>query len=317
MSKYKVLVTDRRHPSLISERSILEPLDVEIVDKFSETEDDLIKNGAGTVGMLVSYAKVTRRVMEALPDLKIVVKYGVGYDNLDTKAASELGIYTVNVPDYCMEEVALQAMALVMEGLRYTFHFSNDVKAGGWTKDPSCIKMHRPSTLTAGIVGFGRIAGTLASYLKPLVKAVKYYDPFVDNVSGLEKICSLKDLFAKCDIISLHSPITETTRGMISEDVLDSAKGLILVNTSRAELVNRHTLIWALDNGKIGFYAADVGWEEPLAKNNDNANLLVRKNVLITPHMGWYSEESEIDVRKKAAMEIARVIRGEKPLHVV
>jgi D-3-phosphoglycerate dehydrogenase len=317
MAKYKVLVTDRRHPSLIHERSILEPLDVEFIDKLSLTEDDLIKNGEGVVGMLVSYAHVTRRVMAALPSLKVVVKYGVGYDNLDTTAASELGIYTVNVPDYCMEEVALQSMALIMEGLRYTFYFSSEVKSGRWAKDPSFIKMRRPSTLTAGVVGVGRIARKLVSYLKPLVNSVKYYDPFVENISGLEKSPSLKDLFADCDIISLHSPLTEMTKEMVSEEVLNSAKESILVNTSRAEIVDKHALITALDGGKISFYAADVGWEEPLAENNDNNNLLARRNVIITPHLGWYSAESEIDIRKKAALEIARVIRGEKPLHIV
>jgi D-3-phosphoglycerate dehydrogenase len=317
MAKYKVLVTDRRHTSLVNEQSVLEPLDVELVDKFSSTEDELIENGKGAIGMLVSYAKVTRRVMEALPDLKIAVKYGVGYDNLDTQAGSELGVYTVNVPDYCIEEVALQSLALIMEGLRHAFYFAGEIKAGRWAKDPSVIKMHRPSVLTAGFVGIGRIAGRLVSYLKPLVNSIKYYDPFVNEVPGLERSPSLEALFASCDIISLHSPLTETTKGMVSSKVLNSARGCVLVNTSRGALVDRPSLIQALDSGKLGFYGADVGWEEPLAENSDNANLLARPNVLITPHLGWYSEESEIEVRKKAAMEIARVIRGEKPLHVV
>jgi D-3-phosphoglycerate dehydrogenase / 2-oxoglutarate reductase len=315
----KVLVTDRRHASLENERAILEPLGVDVVDKFSESEDELIENGRGAIGMLVSYAKITRRVMKSLPELKIAVKYGVGYDNLDTKAAAELGVYTVNVPDYCVEEVALQALAHVMNGLRFTHYFSAEVRNGIWAKDPAAIcTLHRPSGMTAGFVGYGRIARCLSGYLRPIVGSMKFFDPFVPSAEGVAKCESVEELFGACDIVSLHSPLSAQTKGIVGNGPLSGARGCILVNTSRAGLVDRTALLGALDSGKVGFFGADVGWEEPLAMDvPENAALVGRSNVSITPHMGWYSVESEKDVRSKAAMEIARVIKGGKPLHIV
>ncbi len=315
----KVLVTDRRHDSLENERAVLEPLGVEVVDLFSSTEDELIENGRGVMGMLVSYARVTRRVMQALPELRIAVKYGVGYDNLDTKAAAELGVYTVNVPDYCVEEVALQALAHIMHGIRLSHLFASEVVKGSWEKNPASKgTLHRPSGQCAGFLGYGRIARKLSSYLAPVVGSMCYYDPFVPSVDGLRTCSSPEELFSTCDIISLHSPLTDETRNIVDDGLLSHARSCILVNTSRAGLVDRSALLRSLDAGTIAFFGADVGWEEPLAMDVDeNADLLSRKNVTITPHMGWYSAESERDVRKKAAMEIARVIRGERPLHVV
>jgi len=315
----KVLVTDRRHPSLDNERRVLEPLGVELVDKFSATEDELIENGKGVMGMLVSYARVTRRVMQALPELKIAVKYGVGYDNLDTAAGKELGVYTVNVPDYCIEEVALQAISIVMNALRYTHYYARDVKSGTWQKDPSSVRiLHRPSTLTAGFMGYGRIARKLADYLKPVVSSMRFYDPFVPAADGLTKVETIEELFSSCDIISIHSPLTEATRGIVDDSILSKARSCTIVNTSRAAVIDRSALIRALDAGTVGFYGADVSWEEPVdMSNSENVNLLKRDNVIVTPHIGWYSAEAEQDVRIKAAMEIARVIKGEKPLHVV
>lgn len=316
--KYKVLITDRRHKSIAQERAVLEPLGVEIVDHFCTDEDELIQYGQGAIGLLVSYANVSRRVMEALPDLKIAVKYGVGYDNLDTAAAAELGVFTVNVPDYCVEEVALQALSLIMNGLRFGHFFGEEVRRGNWIKDPSVITMHRPSAMRMGFIGLGRIARKLAEYMKPIVSSFSFYDPFIEKAEGFQKYTSLSEMFATCGIISIHSPLTKETQNMVGKAILEKANDLVLVNTSRAAVVDRTSLIAALENGNIHFYGADVNWEEPTDMHNpENQKLLSMKNVLITPHSGWYSEESENDVRRKAALEIARVIKGERPLHVV
>jgi D-3-phosphoglycerate dehydrogenase / 2-oxoglutarate reductase len=315
----KVLVTDRRHASIENERAVLEPLGAEVVDKFSATEDELIENAKGAIGLLVSYAKVSRRVMEALPDLKIAVKYGVGYDNLDTKAAKELGVYTVNVPDYCVEEVALQAMAHVMNGLRWSHFFTSEVRSGVWTKDPAAVcSLHRASGMRAGFLGFGRIARCLSSYIAPMVKGISYYDPAIADAPGADRVGSVEELFASCDIVSLHAPLMPATSGIVGRKSLSSARSCILVNTSRGGLVDRPALIEALDAGRVAFFGSDVGWEEPLdMASAENMDLVARKNVAFTPHMGWCSIESEREVRVKAAMEIARVIKGERPLHVV
>ncbi len=314
----KVLVTDRRHQSLAEERAVLEPLGVQIIDHFCTTEEDLIEYGRGAVGFLVSYAKVTRRVMQALPELRIAVKYGVGYDNLDTVAAAELGIYTVNVPDYCVEEVALQALSLILSALRRIPSCTNELKRGRWISDPSSFPIHRLSSISLGLVGFGRIARKVAQYARPLVRGIRFFDPFVTDAGEAAPCASLEELVSTCGILSVHAPLTPQTQSMLGARLLSAARGLILVNTSRAAVVDRAALREALRDGMVGFYAADTYWEEPADMRDPvNVEILARDNVLITPHMGWYSVESENEVRRKAAMEIARVIRGELPLHVV
>ncbi len=314
----KVLITDRRHPSIAEEKAILEPLGVQITDHFCSSEDELIEYGRGAIGFLVSYAKVTRRVMQALPELKIAVKYGVGYDNLDTVAAAELGVYTVNVPDYCVEEVALQGLSLVLSGLRFTSYFAEEVRKGNWISDPSCMPIHRLSELSVGFIGFGRIAKRLADYLRPMAKVTRFFDPYVEHSDTSIKCASLDELISTCGIVSVHTPLTPDSKGMIGKRQLDVAKGLILINTSRAAVVEKIALTESLKNGSVRFYGADTHWEEPWDVDDpENRDFLAMRNVLITPHMGWYSAESEAEVRRKAAMEVARVIQGECPLHIV
>jgi D-3-phosphoglycerate dehydrogenase len=314
----KVLITDRRHASIDEERAVLEPLGVKIIDHFCETEEELIEYGKGAIGFLVSYSKITRRVMEALPDLKIVVKYGVGYDNIDTVAAAELGIYSVNVPDYCIEEVALQALSLILNGLRFTHYFAGQVRNGNWIKDPSIIDLHRPSNMKMGFIGFGRIGQKLAYYMKNIVSSICYYDPLFKAESDYEKCFDINDIFSTCNIVSIHAPLTEKTKGMIGSSELSISKELILINTSRAAIVDRDALLSALKAKKVYFYGSDVSWEEPIDINiSANKELLSMNQVLITPHYGWYSLESEREVRRKAAMEIARFIKGGVPLNVV
>jgi D-3-phosphoglycerate dehydrogenase len=145
-----------------------------------------------------------------------------------------------------------------------------------------------------------------------------FYDPFVDETTDAEKVDDHSTLFATCKIISIHSPLTVQTNNMVNEKVLKLAKGIILINTSRAAIVNRTALISGLQEGYVFFYGADVNWDEPAnLKDAETAKLLAMNQVLITPHSGWYSEESETDVRRKAAQEIARVIEGNAPLHIV
>jgi D-3-phosphoglycerate dehydrogenase / 2-oxoglutarate reductase len=266
----------------------------------------------------VSYARITRRVMQALPELRIAVKYGVGYDNLDTVAAAELGIFTVNVPDYCVEEVALQALSLILTGLRRVPFFASEVKRGHWISDPSAVPIHRLSGINLGLVGFGRIARKLAECARPMVKEVRYFDPNVSEAGDAVRCMSIEELVSTSAILSVHAPLTPQTRSLIGARQLSDVKGLIVVNTSRAAVVDQLALRDALRDGRVAFYAADTHWEEPADMTDAvGSELLALDNVLVTPHMGWYSVESEKEVRKKAAMEIARVIRGERPLHIV
>jgi D-3-phosphoglycerate dehydrogenase len=146
----KILITDMRHASAAEERKVLEPMGVEVDTTFCADEEDLIRNGRGAVGLLVSCARVSRRVLEALPGLKVVVKYGVGVDNIDIPAARSVGVAVANVPDYCVQEVALR----------------------------------RPSSVCLGLLGFGRIARQLASYAAPMVSRTVFFDPHVQSAAA-------------------------------------------------------------------------------------------------------------------------------------
>jgi len=318
----KVLVTDMRHGSIEEEKRVLETAGVSVDTALCRSEDDLIRRGRGAFGFLVSYAQVSRRVMEQLPDLKVIVKYGVGVDNVDVEAARQLGKIVSYVPDYCIDEAAAHTLALILAGLRMLFPLAEAAKTGRWIEDPSLEKLRRPTSLTAGIVGMGRIGSRVAHCLQPLVARILFYDPHVSatevGCSDWEPAGSLAELVEACQILSLHAPLNHATRNMIDTKALARAKGLVLVNTSRADLVNRAALETALVEGRISFYGSDVFWQEPPDYADPRTvNFLGRRDVLLTPHMAWYSEQSERDVRRKAAEEILRVLRGEQPLHSV
>ncbi len=317
----RVLITDLLHASFAEERRVLEPLGVEIDTTFCASEEDLIRSGRDAVGFLVTYAPVTRRVLEALPSLKIVVKYGVGVDNIDVAAARSLGVVVANVPDYCVQEVASQALALGMAGLRRLPRFADRVKTGRWTDNPLKEGMQRPSSVCLGLLGFGNIARQLAAYAAPLFGRTVFYDPFLRlplpaGVSPAEGVEDLAKLFEMSQMVSIHAPLTPQTRGIVRADVLRRGRGVVLVNTSRGGLVDRPSIEAALNSGAVSFFGSDTFWEEPPDLSASwTASFLARDDVLITPHVGWCSTESETELRRKAAEEVARVIRGEAPLH--
>jgi D-3-phosphoglycerate dehydrogenase len=318
----KVLITDMRHRSMEEERAVLEPAGVDLQSAFCRTENELIRHGRDAFAFLVSFAPVTRRVLESLPDLKLVVRYGVGVDNVDVAAARELGKLVARVPDYCAEEVAAHALALILAGLRALLPLGQATKNGCWIEDPSAEQLRRPTTLTAGIVGLGRVGRRVAECLRPLVAGILFYDPHLSAShppqTGLERVDSLTGLVGRSQILSLHAPLNEQTRDLIGTRVLAQARHLILVNTSRAGLVNRDALETAMNEGRVSFFGSDVSWEEPPDYSDPRtASFLKRKDVLVTPHMAWYSEESEREVRRKAAEEVLRFLRGEQLLHPV
>ncbi|UCF99319.1 MAG: C-terminal binding protein [Spirochaetaceae bacterium] len=318
----RVLITDMRHPSIEEERKVLEPAGVTIETSFCRTEEELIREGQGAFAFLVSLAPVTRRVMEQLPDLRLIVRYGVGVDNVDVEAARELGKMVARVPDYCADEVAAHTLALILAGLRMLFPLTEAVKSGRWVNDPSSERLRRPTTLNAGIVGCGRIGRRVAKLLQPLVARILFYDPYVSATdmrkNGGEPVRSIPELAASCQILSLHAPLNEETRDIVDGKALACADGLILINTSRADLIHREALETALHEGRVSFFGSDVFWQEPPDYSDPGTiEFLSRREVLATPHMAWYSEESERELRRKAAEEILRFLRGEQLLNIV
>lgn len=310
----KLLITDMLHTSIAQELAVCDKYGCELDTTFCHSEEDLIRNGKNADGFLVSYSQITRKVISSLPNLKVVVKYGIGVDNIDVQAATDYGVMVGNVPDYCLEEVASHALMLILTGLKQTPHFIKSIQNKFWDTTPGDKILYRPSEISLGLISFGRISRQLARYAKPLFKEICFYDPYVQKQPelGVIKVETLEEIFERCTVISVHTPLTKDTKYLINTNLVRKASKAILVNTSRGLVVDPDSIEFGLENGNLVFFGADTFWSEP--PNFDSPftqQFLARPNVLITPHCGWCSLASERDVRWKAAETAILAIKGE------
>jgi D-3-phosphoglycerate dehydrogenase len=312
----KVLVTDADYSSLDIEADVLVAAGHELVVASCGTAEDVIEAAAGVDALLVQYAPITAGVFEALPQLRLVSRYGVGVDVVDTEAARDHGVWVCNVPDYGTTEVALHAVAMLLALLRNVAGHDREVRAGHWDYHLGG-QLRRPSSLTLGLVGLGRIGRMTAERAAPWFGAAVGYDPYVADSnwpSGLERL-SLADLFARSSAVTLHLPLTEATRGLVGTDLLGQMpSGSYLVNTARGGLVDLDALVEALESGRLAGIALDVLPEEPPPQDHP---LLTHPRVLITPHVAWYSAEAEVELRRKAAQNIVDWVRTGRPTYPV
>ena len=316
----KILITDMLHESAEQELAICNKYGIELDTTFCHNEDEIIEVGKLASGLLVSYSKITRRVFESLPNLKVVVKYGIGVDTIDIQAATDHGVIVSNVPDYCLEEVASHALMLILNGLKQTPFFDRSMHQGVWDTQPKSKILYRPSEISLGLVSFGRIARTLASYAKSIFKEVYFYDPYVEEVEidGCKKVNTLEELFTKSKIISVHTPLHKETKFLIGSDSIKFANGAILVNTSRADVIEPDSVLEGLAHGNLLFFGADTFWpENPDFSSSSTTRFFDRDDVLITPHVAWCSLTAERDVRWKAAENAAKVIVGKLPTSII
>ncbi len=250
---------------------------------------------------------VTRDDLRGLPALRVVATCSVGFDHVDVGAAAEHGVVVANVPDYCVEEMADSTLALVLSLLRGVVVLDRDVQAGGWD-DHAAGLLPRLRGTRLGIVGFGRIGRAVADRALALGMEVWGADPVVREAmiraAGVRP-ASLAELLGACRAVSLHVPLTEATDGLLGADELAlMPTGAMLVNTSRAALVDWEALIEALESGRLAAAAFDVLPEEPPAEPPRVRNLVV------TPHAAWYSEEAEAAVYERPVRAILDVLEG-------
>jgi len=232
-----------------------------------------------------------------------VSRYGVGIDAVDAQAARDRGVWVCNVPDYGTTEVALHAVAMLLALLRNIAGHDREVRAGHWDYHLGGY-LHRPSSLTLGVVGLGRIGRMTAERAGPWFGAVVGYDPHLPDAAWPDWIeqLDLPDLFARSSAITLHLPLTEATNGLVGADLLARMPNRsYLVNTARGGLVDLDALVEALDRGQLAGVALDVLPQEPPPNQHP---LLTHPHALITPHVGWYSAEAEMELRRKAAQNI-------------
>ena len=312
----KVLYTDQDYPDVNLERDLFNAADVDLILGNCRTEDELLVAARDVDALLIQYAPVTDRVMAGLPRLGIVSRIGAGFDTVDTAACARHGVWLANSPDYGVGEVATHALSLALALIRNVVAYNRDINAGQW-HFLSSGKLRRASELTLGIVGLGRIGKRMAHISRNVFKRVVACDPYLidgDFPAYVERT-DLEGLFAHSDIVSLHTPLNDETRGMINASVLTRMrKGSYLVNTARGAVVNIEDLLSALDNGILAGAGLDVLPVEPVA---GDSRLLGHAKVVLTPHAAFYSEQSEVELRRKAAQNIVTWVRTGRPDYVV
>jgi D-3-phosphoglycerate dehydrogenase / 2-oxoglutarate reductase len=264
----------------------------------------------------VQYAPITEAVLQALPRLRLVSRYGVGVDSVDIEAARRHGVWVCNVPDYGTEEVSLHAVAMLLALLRNLAGHDREVRAGRWNYQLGG-PLRRPSSLTLGVVGLGRIGRMTAERAAPWFGAVVGFDPYLpdDAWPGDVARLDLPELFSRSSAVTLHLPLTDTTRGLVGGELLGlMPRGSYLVNTARGGLVDPDAVVGALEEGALAAVAFDVLPQEPPAAGHP---LLTHPRAMITPHVAWYSTEAEIELRRKAAQNIVDWARTGRPTYPV
>ncbi|MDZ4815573.1 MAG: C-terminal binding protein [Verrucomicrobiota bacterium] len=310
MVKKFVLVTDSGFANLDMERRLIEDSGYQLVTAQCKTEDEVIAAGAGAEALLVQWAPVKAKAAAALKNCKVIVRYGIGYDNLDLPALKSAGIAACNVPDYCIDEVADHTVSLALALARQLFQTHHRTLDGTWKITPP-LPMPAYREMTFATAGFGRIARSVLERARGFKFKLAAYDPFVPASEFAKvgvKSLSLEELFMESDILSLHLPLTDETRHMLNADRLRTMKkSALVINTARGPLIDTHALSAALNEGVIAGAGLDVFETEPLPVDHP---LRLAPNIILTSHTAWYSEASVPELQRKAAEEIIRGLTG-------
>jgi D-3-phosphoglycerate dehydrogenase len=321
-TSHRVLVADHAWPSVDIERDRLEAIGADLVVAEGMDPDSLVREAAEADGILVNWRQLPAAALEAAPKCLVVSRYGVGVDNIPVERASELGIVVANVPSFCEEEVADHAMALLLASARRIVRFATLTSSGGWDLD-GAPGIPRLSERTLGVIGFGRSARCLVARARGFGMKVLVYTPRLrpgtdlGSLAGeVEVAADLAALLERSDYVSLHAPITSESRGMIGEEQLRAMKSdAVLINVSRGGLVDQAALERALVEGWIAGAALDVLEREP--PGGDDRELIAMPNVIVTPHVAFYSESAIRTLREAAAENVVRVLEGKVPVDVV
>ncbi len=311
--KFKVVITDHDYGSFEPEKEELNKIGAEVLLCQCKTENEVIEMAGDADGLLVEYANISKRVIASLNRCKVIARYGIGVDNIDIQAATEYGISIINVPHYCIDEVSDHTIALILACVRKVELLSHTVKKGIW--DFKIAKpIFRLRNMKLGLVGFGNIARVVSQKAQVFGLKVIAYDPYIDSSvmakNNVEKV-DLDSLLTKADIVSLHLPLTKKTKYLLSEKEIKLMKKYAwIINTSRGPLIREKDLFRALKEKWIAGAALDVIETEPVDPAN---NLLKLDNIIITPHVSFYSEESLIELQRYAARGVAQVLMGETP----
>jgi D-3-phosphoglycerate dehydrogenase len=309
---HTVLLTDYAWPDDSIERNIVEAAGMRLV---SGPATPLPADGIEALArehqpsaILTCWAPVSAVAIAAAPELQIVARLGVGLDNIAVDAASARGIWVTNVPDYCVEEVSDHAVGFALAWTRGLIRFDREVRAGRW--DPATARLRRLAELTCGIVGFGRIGRATARKLGAFGCRLLAHDPYLSADAEGARSVTLDTLFSQSDIVIVHAPLTETTRHLVNRERLARMPhGGLLINVSRGGVVDTDAVIEALGSGQLSGAALDVLESEP----NVPDALRSHPGAMLTPHVAFSSDASLVELRRRAAEEVVRVLQGVAP----
>lgn len=310
--KHIIGITDCDHKDICQEQEVFSQNHVGYQLFQCKTEHDLVCQCKGIPVLLNQYAPMTESVISQLaPDLRQIVRYGVGVDNIDLEAASRWGVQVCNVTDYGVNEVADHALSLMLALVRKVPLMNRYTKEQTWDYTRA-IPVRRLSTLQVGIVGLGRIGRAFAARVHALGCAIIGYDPGripedAEEMAYIRRV-SFETLLQESDVISIHCPADNARKIFDAGALAQMKSGSYLINTARGGIIDENALEDALDKGPLAGTALDVFSQEPVPLSN---RLLQMENLICTPHMAWYSEESSVDLKRKAAEEAVRFLRKE------
>jgi D-3-phosphoglycerate dehydrogenase len=308
MSNPVVVLTDQVFPDVATERAILAEAGATLT-VATGSRADVLALAATADAILTTYFPLGAADIRLLARCTIIARYGIGVDNIDLAAAGDMGIAVTNVPDYCIEEVAAHTVALLLAVLRRLPEGHQEAVGGRWGVG-ALRPMQRPSQLSVGLVGFGRIARRVARALRAMDMGVLVHDPYLGADAGGVETVALDELLARSDAVSLHCPLTPQTRGLIGADALRLMKpGSVLVNTARGPLVHTASVLSALRDGRLRAAALDVLDREP----PEPGLIADVPGLLVTPHVAYYSEASLRESQRKAATQVVKRLTG-RPL---
>lgn len=280
-------------------------------------DDEIVAAAGDAQVILFTAAKFTGALFDRLPNLKALVRYGIGYDTVDLAAARAHGVDVCNSPTYGCYDVAEHAFSLMLAANRKLVSYDSRIRAGKWGQSGE-YNAHRLKGKTLGLVGFGRIARQVAAFASGFAMRIIAFDPFLPAdkfaEAGAESV-TLEEVLTQSDFISLHAPMNEANAHMINASAFSKMKPeAVLVNTSRGGLVDQDALLEALRTRRIRAAGIDVWDPYPKEAGNPFHEL---DNIVMTPHMAWNSPEAIADLAREVTDEVLRIFRGEPALHIV
>lgn len=316
MASFKVLILEHGYSSIEPERTIVQAAGGELIDGGAIPPPEALTVAQEVEAIMVRRVPITRALIQTFSRCKIILRYGVGVDCVDLEAATDAGIIVGHVPIYCQDEVSTHALALLLACVRELVSTQRKMESGGWDLHRS-EPIYRMAGKTLGIVGLGTLGQALARKLQCWDLRLLATDPFVEPevASSLHfQLVPFEQLLREADYISLHVPLLPETTHLVNEETLGKMKrGAILVNTARGPVVDGKALLKALDAGHLAAAGLDVFEEEPLP---DSSPLRRHPRLVVTDHVAWYSEDSQLQLQQTAAQEVVRVCTGGLPVAI-